>query len=410
MNLYYTGLGIARSLGQHGVRVIGLTTDARTYGAFSRYVEVVKAADSRSEPAKLLGEIVELGRRLDRRAILFPTRDHDLVFIDRYRRELEPYFIPLVPSHAALEQCLDKWETYQVASRLDVPTPRSWLIRTAAELRAAARDVQYPCVLKPVAAHHWRSDNNWQLVGGRKAISITSAEDLLREYELVAAAHPDALLQEQVPGPDDRLAILACYVDGASNIVAGFNAQKLVQTPPTFGTGCILQSTERPELAEPTARLLKAIGFTGVAEVEYKWDSRTNQYSLIEINPRPWDQHRLGAACGVDLMHIAYCDLAGLPAPAVHAGFVHRKWVAEDSLVLQLVRLVWRREGGVRDLLHQARGTREYAIWSIRDPLPFVVSFMTLVAGLAGAGFRALRRGPAKPAADAHKARMRVAP
>ena len=32
MNMFYTGLGIARSLGEHGVSVIGLSAHRRIYG------------------------------------------------------------------------------------------------------------------------------------------------------------------------------------------------------------------------------------------------------------------------------------------------------------------------------------------------------------------------------------------
>ena len=65
--------------------------------------------------------------------------------------------------------------------------------------------------------------------------------------------------------------ITACYMDRNSNLVASFNTQKLLQAPEGFGTGCIVQAAHYPELLEPTVRLLKTMGFTGVAEVEYKW-------------------------------------------------------------------------------------------------------------------------------------------
>ena len=127
------------------------------------------------------------------------------------------------------------------------------------------------------------------------------------------------LVQECIPGGDENLVVAACYVDRTGAFQAGFNARKLVQSPPGFGTGCVVESANRPELFERTIRLLRAMEFTGIAEVEYKLDARDGEYKLIEVNPRPWDQHRLGAACGVDLIHLAYCDYAGLPMPAVRA-------------------------------------------------------------------------------------------
>ena len=41
-------------------------------------------------------------------------------------------------------------------------------------------EVTYPCVLKPVSAHQWRQGNNWQIVGSRKAIGISSRKGTAR--------------------------------------------------------------------------------------------------------------------------------------------------------------------------------------------------------------------------------------
>ena len=197
----------------------------------------------------------------------------------------------------------------------------------------------------------------------------------------------------------------ACYIDRRR---ASGAFQKLVQTPPGFGTGCIVQSANRPELLDRTIRLLQAMKFTGVAEVEYKWDARDNEYKLIEVNPRPWDQHRLGAACGVDLMYLAYCDGAGLPTPAVRADLTPRKWVAEDAFILTALRLVWRREPGIGDLVRQARGERVCAIWLATDPLPFLAYVVSLVPELSRMGLQAMRRLPADTAAARQKPAMRA--
>ena len=54
LNMFYSGLGIARSLGEHGIPVIGLTAQRGIYGNFTRYAKVVHAPDSRKEPEALL--------------------------------------------------------------------------------------------------------------------------------------------------------------------------------------------------------------------------------------------------------------------------------------------------------------------------------------------------------------------
>jgi predicted ATP-grasp superfamily ATP-dependent carboligase len=406
MNLFYTGLGIARSLGERGVRVVGLTAERGVYGNFSRHVKAVRCADSRTRPEALLNQLLDLGRQFRHRSVLFPTRDHDLIFLDRYREELAPHFLPVMPRREALSCCLDKWETYLHAKRAGVPTPRCWLVGDEAELRACARELAYPCILKPLASHHWHGARNWELVGARKAISVESEEQLLREYAVIARVEPRVLVQERVAGGDDCLVIAACYIDQQSIFRAGFNTQKLVQVPAEVGTGCIVQSADRPELFEPTVRLLRAMAFTGIAEVEYKWDAAAQEYKLIEVNPRPWDQHRLGAACGVDLVYQAYCDHAGQPVPMAPVRYSAQKWIAEDALLMAVLRLLWRREPGVRSLLRQARGRKQFAIWSAKDPLPFLAYLVGLIPNLAALGVQATRSLAGKRSTSGRTSRL----
>jgi len=377
MNMFYTGLGIARSLGERGIPVIGLTARRGVYGNHTRYARTVFAPDSREQPEALLAKLLELGKELNDRAIIFPTRDDDVVFLDRFREELSPFYILTVPEHPVIEDCLDKWKTYLCAVKAAVPTPKCWLIESEESLRRQLTDLEYPCVLKPVAAHHWRKGANWELVGGRKAVGVWNEAELLREYKSVSQANPLVLAQAFVPGADDSLVIAACYFDRSSRFVAGFNTRKLIQIPEGFGTGCIVQTANVPELFEATSRLLQTMRFTGIAEVEYKWDAGRKVYQLIEINPRPWDQHSLGRSIQCDLIYMAYCEHAGLPCEPMKAAPRDRKWIAEDGFVTAALQLLWRRDPAVFRLLALARGTRTYAIWSWRDPLPFLIYMTT---------------------------------
>jgi len=394
MNMFYTGLGIARSLGEQGIPVIGLSAHQRIFGNFTRYAKVRACPDSRSQPELLLPYLLEMAREIGSGSVIFPTRDDDVLFLDRYRAELSPHYVLAIPGQEPIEICLDKWKTYLGAQQAGVPQPKSWLIDSEEALLAVAERCSFPCVLKPVASHHWRQGQNWDIVGGRKAIRVESRAQLLSEYAVVNHADRRALLQELVPGGDDCLAIAACYLDRNSKWVAGFNTRKLLQVPEAFGTGCIVESYRNPELLERSARLLQAIRFTGIAEVEYKWDARTSDYQLIEINARPWDQHRLGNATGVDLIRLAFAELSGAEAaiPALHTG--DYKWIAEDTLCMELLRLIRDRNPKVRQILRLASGKRIYAIWSLKDPLPFLVYMLTsFLPNLMGSVFRALRPG-----------------
>jgi D-aspartate ligase len=383
MNMFYTGLGIARSLGERGIPVIGLSAQRGIYGNFTRYAKIAFCPDSRRQPEQLADYLVRLGQDLGGHSILFPTRDDDVLFLDRFRERLSKCFNLVVPPSPALHICLDKMATYKAAVAAGVPTPKCWLVENERELEGVVAELPYPCVAKPVSSHDWRQGQNWALVGARKAFVVSNEEQLRSEYRQVSHAGPRLLIQELVPGGDDCLLIAACYLNRESRMTAAFNTQKLLQSPEGFGTGCIVQSAQRPELFEPSERLLKSIKFTGIAEVEYKWDAACSAYRLIEVNPRPWDQHRLGQAAGVDLAYLAYCEQAGIDPDNQPTPFSPRKWVAEDALTLAALEMLWKRDPRLRKLPGLLRGKRIYAIWSAKDPLPWLAyMFSRFLPGL----------------------------
>ncbi len=372
MNMFYTGLGIARSLGEQGVRVIGLTSHRGSYGNYTRYAQLRFCPNSREEPEALLEFLLRLGEQMQDAAVIFPTRDDDVMFLQRFREQLSPRFVLLLPENSALQACLDKWETYEWAQAVGIPSPRSWKVDSEEDLVRIAPEISFPCVLKPRSAHLWRKAGNWEKVGHRKAIAISSPENCSLHTVTSLERIARALLQELVSGGDDSLYVAACYLDRQCNFISGFTAQKLLQVPEGFGTGCIVQAVNRPDLLVMASELLQKMRFTGIAEVEFKWDHSCRDYKLIEVNPRPWDQHRLGKACGVDLIYTAYCDLLGLPVSRPALQQTGHKWIAEDVFAVAFLQSLWKRNGNVFSLLRLARGKRTYAVWSVRDPLPFL--------------------------------------
>jgi D-aspartate ligase len=387
MNMFYTGLGIARSLGERGIPVIGLSAH-NIYGNYTRHANVRRAPDSREDPEALLEFLLRLAREIGSRSVLFPTRDDDLLFLDRFRQELTAGYIPVLPQPGALHACLDKWQTYVSACNAGVSVPQTWKIESREQL-LNLQNVAFPCVLKPLSSHYWRRGRNWERIGSCKAIIVQSHEELVSEYERIMAVDSRALLQVAVPGADTGLVVAACYIDRASNFVAGFGAQKLLQIPEGFGTGCILQTADPSEVMPLALKLLREMQFNGIAEVEFKRDSSSDEYKLIEVNARPWDQHRLGRACGVDLIYMAYQDLADLPRrEVIPQRPVETKWIAEDALTTASVCSLWHRDKKFLQRLRLASGKRMYGIWYAHDPLPGIAWVVHTIAAAARAVLR----------------------
>lgn len=374
LNLFYSGLGIARDLAGRGVRVIGLSAHRGIYGNRSRYCEVLFCPNSQEEPRQLAEFLLRKGPELQG-AVIFPTRDADVMFLDDFREELERWYRLAIPPRRCLRRATDKGLLVQAALQAGVPVPRTVTVQNAKDLAHVPHEVGFPCVVKPVSSVHWRVGGNWDLVGGKKGFRINDFQELCSEYQRLTAIHPQLLVQEWIAGPVDHIAVLGGYVGDNSQPLAFFTAHKIVQAPEDCGTGCIVESIDIPELLAPTVRLFKALDYTGMAEVEYKRDAVTGEFKLIEINTRHWDQHQLGRASGINLTWVAYAHLIGQAVSPEPRPIQRRKWVAEDAFLLYAAAGLWHRDLRLSQLRHQLSGRKMYGIFSWQDPLPFISYF-----------------------------------
>jgi D-aspartate ligase len=393
MNLFFTGLGIARDLSKCGVRVIGLSAHRDGPGNHTRLCEVRFSPNSQEQPELLVEFLLRAAGELQG-AVIFPTRDFDVLFLDRYRDQLKPHYRLAIPPQRSLNRVIDKHALVEVAQEAHVAVPKTMVIRGTADLKRVPQWVGFPCVVKPVSSYQWREGANWEKVGGRKAFLVDSMETLEQEYARVCVAHNELLVQEWIPGKAEDIVVLGGYVGANSEPLAYFTARKIIQSPDEyFGTGCVVRSEEIPQLLEPTRRLWQVLNYRGMAEVEYKFDARTGEYKLIEMNTRHWDQHELGKASGVNLSWTAYADLTGRKTAFKKIPTVPTTWIAEDSLIQHALRGMYERKIKLPRLLKQVHGPRIYGTFSWRDPWPFMRhSFIVTMPTLGKQLLRTLKK------------------
>src|SRR5262249_42238897 len=255
--------------------------------------------------------LIELRRRHNEAPVIFPTRDFDVMFLHDHRQELRSLY--RLPQNSAVEFLLDKLTLFRIAREHCIPVPVTVVCSSIAEIDAQAQLLRFPQVVKPRIAAQWREKGTWEAVGARKALLVESAEELRAEYLRISSISPEIMLQQYVDGADSDVAVCCCFMNAKQEMAAYFTARKLRQNPPLFGTGCAVETVNVPEIVPLAKRLLQASGYCGIAEVEFKRDSRDGKWFLIEVNPRHWDQHEIGTHIGVNLSWIAYRDMIGSP-------------------------------------------------------------------------------------------------
>jgi predicted ATP-grasp superfamily ATP-dependent carboligase len=133
------------------------------------------------------------------------------------------------------------------------------------------------------------------------------------------------------------------YFDRQANPVVMFTGIKLRSYPAFAGPTTLARAVRNDALQRQAVELLRAVGYQGIIDLDYRLDKRDGSYKLLDFNPRIGAQFRLfKTEHGTDVAHALYGDLTG---QNLRAGpqFEGRTFLAEIPDLL--ASRVYRREG-----------------------------------------------------------------
>lgn len=290
-----SALGVVRSLGAQRMRVTVAGEEGRfNLAAHSRYIaRAITCAPAEERPLQFADRIGE-ELQANRYDLLIPVTDTSVTIISRQRERFDALTTVALPPEPALRAALDKGLTVKVAEENGVAVPRTWRFDSMAALEVAARDLSYPCVVKPRFSRCW--DGVGKIVRGSVHYA-TSPEALLRVYRERPHAPDLFLVQELVTGTGTGVFVLADH----GTPVALFAHKRLRESSPTGGRASLAESLPLDaRLVEPATRILKALAWHGVAMVEFKDPGEPHPPVLMEVNGRFWGSLPLALAAGVD--------------------------------------------------------------------------------------------------------------
>jgi predicted ATP-grasp superfamily ATP-dependent carboligase len=276
----------------------------------------------------------------------------------------------------------DKRLTYELADHVGVDHP--WTAYPPDRAHVERLQCRFPLILKPAVKPEFNR------LTAAKAWRVGNRRELLERYdeacELVA---PDTLMvQEVVPGGGDcQFSFAALCLEG--RVLASAVARRTRQYPADFGrASTYVETVDLPAVEEPASRLLAGVSYTGLAEVEFKRDSRTGRLLLLDVNPRVWGWHSLCGRAGVDFPYLLWQLSRGEHVQELKARPGER-WVRLSTDFPTACREILGGRLSVRGYLRSLRGPVEGAIFVHDDPIPALVE-VPLLASLA---LRRLARG-----------------
>jgi len=380
------GLTIARSLGRHRVPVWVATPPDVKLASYSRYTQRTlpwPTGDYESQVSYLL----ELAERheLDQ-WVLFPTSDESAALLSRFHDALSRRFRVSTPPWNVLRWAYDKRLTYQLAAEQQVDHPQTMYPSSEADLSALA--LNFPVILKP-ATHavvsRFTADKAWP--GANRA-------ELLARYREAREMIPADLIlvQEMISGGgESQFSYAALCCDGEP--IASLTARRTRQYPVDFGySSSFVETMAVPEIVGGSRRLLAAIRYSGLVEVEYKFDARDGRYKLLDINPRLWTWAAIGARAGIDFPYLLWRMVAGkqVQPQTARAGV---GWVRMSTDVPAAIHEIARGRLSLRSYWRSLRRPAAFALMAADDPLPGLLDLPLFAYKHLYNGYKAFRGG-----------------
>lgn len=221
--------------------------------------------------------------------VLFSTVDVELPGLAERRAELAAVGTALAaPSHETLVTCLDK---YRLAQAVDghARIPETRLL----DRDGVGAEWVFPVIVKPRSGAGSR---------GVRLIADRAALEALGEDRSI-------IIQENLPGEEFSVDVLA-GLDG-SVIAAVPRSRERVDS----GVSIAGRTVRRAELSDTAADVARAIGLSGVANVQLRYSS-DGIPALLEVNPRFPGAMPLTIAAGVDMPSLLLDLVLGRPVPS----------------------------------------------------------------------------------------------
>jgi len=393
-------LAVTRSLGRRGITVVVGEEAGRSLASSSAYCRGhVTYPSPRRHPRAFEQFLLELVQQ-QQFDVIVPVTDVTTHAIASLQDVLRRHCAIAVPPLDAFNRVTDKSTLLGLAAQCGIRTPRTDRVDGLIGLKTVAADLVYPVVIKPVRSRI-PTEAGWIAATVHYA---QSPDQLWRLYRSIGylTEHP-SLIQQRIVGPGHGVFVIF----DRGRLLTAFAHRRVREKPPSGGASVLCESIRVDEaLQEAAARLLGAIGWHGVAMLEFKQDAATGDHYLMEVNGRFWGSLQLAIDAGVDFPHLTY-QLATGELPDVPQSYrlgVKSRWLLGDldSLLLRMrnsdadLNLPDGAPSKMRALFEFMKfmepGLR-YDVFSARDPRPFLHEMNQYIRELSlTANRRMLRR------------------
>ncbi|WP_084955801.1 hypothetical protein [Thermoactinospora rubra] len=322
-------LAAIRTLGRLGIEVHAVLEAAHGPVAHSRYLTALHTWQGGD---RFEATLLALAARIGRRAVLFAMDDLTAIKTVEHAADLAEGFL-LPRQEASPVRLADKASLADVCRDLGVPHPETLVVDDPGQLATAVAKLGYPLVAKwarPWLPRTGGGPGTTVVIRGSRQAAMLPGLDIGPDNAL--------LLQRYIPHRPGSDWFFHGYFSGDSTCLFGGAGRKDHAYPPAAGLTTLGRWLPNPRLEETARGLAAALRYTGILDLDFRYDAEHDRYCLVDFNPRVGAQFRLFSDTnGMDVVRAAFVDLTGGALPAVRPVYGRTYLVENYDLVQRMI-------------------------------------------------------------------------
>lgn len=249
------------------------------------------------------------------------------------------------------EKAINKGSLYQHLKKNGFPCPKSVIVKPK-EL-PVINDLKFPVIAKPVTGY-----------GGGQEISILKNSIEVQDFNTSNRLSCNIIFQNFIHGYD-----ICCNVLCINGEIKAYSMQKANifqngEVTPQIGFSFVKEL----KLLEIMTNLMKSLDWSGVANIDCRYDENDNTFKIIEINPRFWINVDASAIANVNFPYLFCLSTLNISYKIQEANTI-------DYLNLKgLVKSIVKNPFLIFRVTYLRKNTP--LIFPLKDPIPMIYKFI----------------------------------
>ncbi len=275
---YRHSLIVIRSLAKAGYQIIaGQSDPSSPFGRCSRFTsEVWNHPAIEGSGESFMAALEEFFRRRKDVPLIFPTGDDESAALARNISRIPAGVKVVMPDPMIIKTCHKKMEMCKVAEKLNIPQARLKKVHNLQELKEAAGEIGYPCIIRPY--------DQFTRIFNEKVFICPTPNTIDEAFKNWPVEGDSLIVQKYVTGPRHDLYFIA----EEGTIITGVEEEAL-RTDRLNGSGIFVDSVSvelSPSVLDASRKIVKYFKYTGLGCAQFIVDEHGELKCFLEVNPR----------------------------------------------------------------------------------------------------------------------------